>query len=152
VRGFFRQFELYYVLADERDLIGLRTDHRGEQVYLYRLATPPERARELLLQYLQRIDDLAEHPAWYNAATQNCTTVIFDHVRPIVGSIPFDSRILRNGRLDEMLHERGIISTAMPFEALRERSLINAAARAAGSGPGFSDAIREGLPERPPPR
>ena len=151
VRGFFRQFELYYVVADERDVIAVRTDHRGEDVYLYRLRTPPERARLLLLQYIERINGLVAQPAWYNALDHNCTTVIFDNVRPIVGSVPFDWRILLNGRIDEMLYEQGIIDTALPFATLRERSAISAAARRAGASADFSSQIRTGLPECPPP-
>jgi len=151
VRGFFRQFELYYVVADERDVIALRTDFRDEQVYLYRLRTPPERARLLLLQYVERINGLVTRPEWYNALDHNCTTVIFENVRPIVGSVPLDWRILLNGYIDEMLYEQGIISTALPFATLKERSHVNLAARRAGASPDFSALIREGLPERPPP-
>src|SRR6202035_2568939 len=69
LRGFFRQYELVYVVADEHDLIGLRTDYRGEQVYLYRLRVSAVPARALLVDYLQEINRLAEHPQWYNALT-----------------------------------------------------------------------------------
>ena len=69
VRGFFRQFELYYVVADERDLIRLRTNFRGEQVYLYRIRMSPEGARAVLLDYLKEVNRLAEQPRWYNALT-----------------------------------------------------------------------------------
>ena len=72
--GFFRQFELYYVVADERDLIGVRAAHRGEEVFLYRTAASAERARAILRSYLERVHELARQPAWYNALTQNCTT------------------------------------------------------------------------------
>ena len=150
VRGFFRQYELYYVVADERDVIRLRTDFRGEDVYLYRLRTPPDRARKLLLQYVERINGLVTQPVWYNALTHNCTTVIFDNVRPIVGSVPFDWRILANGYIDEMLYEQGVINTSLPFETLRERSYIDENARRADLG-AFSAMIRSGLPGRPPP-
>src|SRR5271155_3195556 len=73
LRGFFRQYELYYVVADERDLIALRTNHRGEQVYLYHLRVPAADARALLVDYLDEVNRLADHPEWYNALTQNCT-------------------------------------------------------------------------------
>src|SRR5262249_56438340 len=69
VRGFFREYEIYYVAADERDLIRLRTNYRGEDVYLYRLRTDPERARALLLDYLKSMNELRDQPAWYNALT-----------------------------------------------------------------------------------
>jgi len=151
VRGFFRQYELYYVVADERDVIRLRTDYRGEDVYLYRLRTPPDRARQLLLQYVEKLNGLVTQPAWYNALTHNCTTVIFDNVRPIVGRVPFDWRILLNGRIDQMLYEQGVINTSLPFETLRERSHVNEMARRAGQDADFSGMIRSGIPGRPPP-
>jgi len=151
VRGFFRQFELYYVVADERDVIGVRTDCRGEDVYLYRLRTPPERARALLLEYLAEVDELAAQPAWYNALTGNCTTMIFKHIYRLLGYIPGDWRILVNGYIDEMLWDEGIVNTTMSAAALRERSAVSPAARAAGQADDFSARIRVGLPDRPPP-
>ena len=76
LRGFFRQYELVFVVADERDVVRLRTNVRGEDVHVYRLDVPPEDARRLLLRYLQEINQLREHPEWYNALTDNCTTAI----------------------------------------------------------------------------
>jgi hypothetical protein len=154
VRGFFRQYELYYVVADERDVIALRTNHRGEQVFLYRLRTPPARVRALLLSYVQAMNGLAATPKWYNAFDQNCTTSIEGHTRTLAadgGPVPvWDWRLYLNGRLDELLWEQGIVNSSLPFPALRAASDITARARAAGDGPGFSERIREGLPARPP--
>ena len=76
LRGFFHQYELYYVVADERDLVGLRTNYRGEQVYLYRIRATAAQGRALLIDYLREVNQLADHPEWYNALTQNCTTTI----------------------------------------------------------------------------
>ncbi|UCE85767.1 MAG: DUF4105 domain-containing protein [Deltaproteobacteria bacterium] len=149
VRGFFRQFELYYVVADERDVVRLRTNYRGEDVYLYRLATPVETARAVLLDYIDEINRLAKEPKWYNALTQNCTTTIRHHVQHVAPGNPWDWRILVNGRIDELGYMRGTINTSLPFEKMRERSAIGDAARAADANPGFSARIREGLPERP---
>lgn len=148
--GFFRQFELYYVVADERDVVKLRTNHRGETVRLYRTRTSPELARAILLDYLAEIDRLADEPAWYNALTHNCTTTIRHHVRHVARGRPLDWRILLNGRLDELGYERGSIDTSMPFERLRESSEIGERARAAGDAPDFSDRIRAGLPGQRP--
>jgi hypothetical protein len=151
VRGFFRQFELYYVMADERDLIGLRTNHRGETVYLYRLPAPPERARHLLLKYLETANDLAREARWYNALTHNCTTSIRIHAHEAGSNLPLDWRLLMNGHLDEYLYELGVLSRSLPLRELRQRSDVTQRARAAGSSPDFSQRIREGLPERPAP-
>lgn len=151
LRGFFRQFELYYVVGDERDLLRLRTTYRpGEEVYLFHLRTPAARARAVLLDYLRTIDDLAERPRWYNALTLNCTTAIRGHIRNVVPETRFDWRILLNGKLPELAYERGTIDTSLPFDELMRRSHINERARAADDAADFSRRIREGLPGFPP--
>ena len=150
--GFFRQYELYYVVGDERDLIGVRTDHRDEQVFLYRLRTPPPAARVLLLSYLQEVNRLAQHPKWYNAWSHNCTTVIVHHIEALAPDrIPWDWRVLANGYLDRFAYERGGINTSLPFDEVKRQSDITAKARDAGTSPDFSRLIREGLPPRPQP-
>jgi hypothetical protein len=148
LRGFFRQYELVYVVADEHDLIGLRTDYRGEQVYLYRLRVSAVQARALLVDYLQETNRLAEHPNWYNALTSNCTTMIRYHARNVAAGNPFDWRLLLNGRIDELAYERSLIDTSLPFAELRDRSNVTAKARAADDSPDFSARIRENLPGR----
>jgi len=151
VRGFFRQYELYYVLADERDVVGLRTNHRHEDVYLYPLRTPPVRARALLLNYLKTINRLAERPKWYNALRYNCTTTIRMHASDAITGIPLDWRWLANGYLDELLYEKGIVNRAVPFTELKKRSYINPKAQSVAPEGDFSGMIRQGLPPRPPP-
>jgi hypothetical protein len=151
VRGFFREYELYYVAADERDLVRLRTSYRGEDVYLYRVRISPAAARALLLDYATTMNDLARHPRWYNAAIDNCTTGIRVHVEHIGGAQPWDYRILMNGYGDQLMYERGTISTALPFAELKAQSNVVARARAADQDPDFSVRIREGLPPRPQP-
>jgi hypothetical protein len=147
--GFFRQYALYYVVADERDVIGVRAGPRGEEVRLYRVRGSPAVARAMLLDYLREVNRLDRSPEWYNALTHNCTTTIRHHAQEIGAGNPFDWRILANGRLDELGYERGQINTSMPFAELRRRSDITARARAAGDRGDFSALIREGLPDRP---
>lgn len=149
VKGFFKQFEIYYVVADERDVIRLRTNYRGEEVHLYQLRTPVERARRLLLDYVRSINELHERPAWYNAANANCTTSITRHIRKIGIAFPFDWRVIANGSLDAMLYENAIIDTSRPFPEVRRMTLVNARAEAADQDPAFSVRIRDGL-TRPP--
>jgi hypothetical protein len=151
LRGFFRQYELYYVVADERDLVGLRTNYRGEQVYLYRLRLTASQARALLVDYLDEVNRLADHPEWYNALTQNCTTTIRGHVQNIGAGQRLDWRLFANGRVDELLYERGQIDTEIPFAELRARSNITERAKAAGDSADFSDRIRKGLPQAQTP-
>jgi len=147
LRGFFRRYELYYVVADERDLVGLRTNYRGEQVYLYRIRIPRPQARALLVDYLNEVNLLAEHPRWYNALTQNCTTTIRGHAQDVGAGGPLDWRLLANGNVDQLLYERGRIDTDLPFADLRTRSNITERAKAAGDSSDFSARIRQGLPE-----
>src|SRR5437762_741234 len=149
VRGFFRQYELYYVVADERDVIGVRTGHRGEHVYLYRLRVSPAQARALLLSYLDGVNRLARAPAWYNAFTHNCTTSIRLHVQDVGIHNPWDWHILVNGHADELLYERGNLNHELPFAELRTRSEVTTRAQAAESVPDFSPRSRGGLAARP---
>lgn len=144
--GFFRQYELVYVLADERDVVRLRTTYRGERVFLYRLATSQAGARALLEQYLYEANALAREPVWYNAFTENCTTSIWRNVRAVSPDNPYDWRLLASGYLDQLAYERGLVDTSLPFAELRERSDITERAKACGSREDFSRCIRAGLP------
>lgn len=149
VRGFFRQYELYYVVGDERDIAGVRTHYRNEDVYLYRLRMSRPRARALLLDYLTSINDLAARPEWYNALRHNCTTTILLHAGKVIQGIPHDWRWLANGYLDELLYKERAINRDLPFEELKSRSYISPKARAVPLDGQFSGVIREGLPARP---
>ncbi len=146
VRGLFRQFELVYVVADERDVIRLRTNYRqGEDVYLYHIKLTPEQSRERFMDYLQRINQLHAAPAWYNAVTANCTTSIRAQ-HNTQRRAPWDWRMLLNGKSDEMMYERGGLIGDLPFAQLKQRSHINAAARLADKSPAFSGLVRETTP------
>ncbi len=138
LRGFFRQFELYYVVADERDVIGLRAAQRGENVFLYRIRNAPQNGRALLVGYLQEVNRLAKKPKWYNALTSNCTTTIRHHVQEIGSANRWHWKLLVNGRLDELGYERGSIDTSSPFEEIRRRSEVTEKAKAAMADPNFS--------------
>jgi len=145
IAGFFRQYPIYYVVADERDVVRVRTNYRGENVWMYRLKPPrPVAARALLLDYVASINALAERPAWYNALTDNCTTSIQRHARHLnPGGNPFDWRLLANGRMPELLYEQGRLDTSLPFDELERRGHIDARAKAADQDPGFAARIRE---------
>ncbi len=146
ILGFFRQYELYYVASDERDVIGVRTNHRGEEVYLYRLRTPIPVARAMLVEYLKTMNELALEPSWYNALSHNCTTTIRRHAQQVAPGNPFSWKILVNGFIDELGYDRESIDTSLPFEELRRRSEITKRALAAGDDPAFSSLIRMNLP------
>jgi uncharacterized protein DUF4105 len=146
IKGFFKQYELIYVVADERDLVRLRTNYRGEDVYLYRLHGPPEVARQLFLAYVRDVNRLAEHPAWYNALTENCTTAIYRLARPYAVRSWWSWKLLVNGHLDELMYENGAVDRSLPFTEFKARSRINERAMAANDAPDFSQKIRAGLP------
>jgi uncharacterized protein DUF4105 len=147
LRGLYRQYTLIYVVADERDVIRLRTNYRHEDVYLYHTLASPAQARGRFLEYIQAMNALHEHPRWYNAVTSNCTTSIRTQ-RAVKKRAPWDWRILLNGKADEMLYQHHAIATSeLSFAELKQRSLINERARAADKDPDFSRLIREGLPQ-----
>jgi hypothetical protein len=142
--GFFRTYELAMIAADERDVVGVRTNVRGEDVRLYRLRMPPDRARALLQEYVGQANALHRAPQFYNSLTTNCTTQIFRMVRALQPGIPLDYRMLLAGFVPDYVYDRGGLDTRLPFETLREKSHIKG--RAASSDPDFSSKIREGVP------
>ena len=145
VAGFFKTHELVYIGADERDLMTLRKA-RHEQIQLYRLRTPPERARALLVEYIKQANDLAAHPRFYNTLTTNCTTTIFDMMQIVTSSIPFDWRIILTGHLPSYLYEHDAVDTRIPLEELRQRADVTSRVDAGLSEVEFSSRLREGVP------
>lgn len=153
LKGFFRQYELYYVVADERDVIRLRTNYRRdppEDVYLYRLQGDLENGRRLFLEYMKRINALHERPEFYNSLTTNCTTTIWMNARVNPDRLPFDWRILASGYVPEFLYEHGrLVSHGLPFAELQQRVHVNARAQAADRAADFSTRIREEIASSP---
>ena len=149
IKGFFKQYELFYVVADERDVVRLRTNFRNnppEEVYVYRVHGPIEIGRQLFLDYMRKINALKERPEFYNTLTTNCTTTIWMHSRVNPRRVPFSWKILLSGYVPEYLYDVGRLDTSLPFADLKARSRINERAKAAGDDPRFSVRIREGLP------
>ena len=147
--GFFRQYELVYIVADERDVIRVRTNYRKsppEEVYLFRLIGPIEHGRRIFLDYMRDINALRERPRFYNTLTTNCTTMILAHAAMNPGSIPYSWKVLLSGYAPAYAYDRGRLDRSLPFEALQRRAHINAVAQAADQAPDFSRRIRAGLP------
>jgi len=109
----------------------LRTNFKGEDLYLYRLVEPAGEARARFMEYIDRLNELYVCPAWYNAVTANCTTSIRAQ-RAAARRVPWDWRMLFNGFADEMLYERHSLAGDLPFAELKSRARINERARAAG--------------------
>jgi hypothetical protein len=150
VKGFFRQYELIYIAGDEKDLVRLRTEFRvGEDVYLYRLRVGSmNKARNFLMDYLNRINQLHEHPEWYNALTENCMTSAFRLARKQAapGKGKWHWSIILNGFADRHAYENKTIDTSLPFDKLKKISRINDRALTADNSTNFSTQIRQGMP------
>jgi len=142
----FKSHTLVYLATTERDSVRLRTNVRGEDARLYRLNTPPDQARLLLLEYVSQATALAKRPKFYNSITANCSTVVFKLVRAAGSTLPFDWRLVVNGFLPGYLYDHGAVVTTMPLSELMERARISEKARAADRSPDFSKAIRVGVP------
>jgi len=150
IADLFKANTLAIIAADERDLIGTRTNARGEDVRLFRTNTSPERGRALLMQYVEASNQLAARPKWYNSLTTNCTTVVLQMIRTIVDEVPLDWRVLANGYLPEYAYEQGVFGTSHSIQDLRRLGAITDRAQAHGLLPDYSKAIRQGVPTPQP--
>jgi Domain of unknown function (DUF4105) len=146
IAGFFKQYELVIIAAEERDIVRLRSNVRGEDVRIYRLRMPPRDARRLLQEYVDDVNDLSREPRWYNTATGNCTTLVFGMIHTLRPGLPLDYRILLSGYLPNYAYDIGATDTSIPFEQLRALSRIHDKALQVDSDPDYSRLIRVGIP------
>lgn len=145
LKGLLRQYEVMYVVGDERDLVALRTNHRNDPVHLYRIKTTPERMRAMFTGMLRRANQLAEKPEMYNTFTNTCTTNLVRHVNDITPErVPFRPAVLLPAGSDRLAYDIGLIDSGHPFEETRRRALINPLARRHADAPDFSLRIRSG--------
>ena len=142
-RGLFNYYTLTYVLADERDLIGVRTDIRKERVYLYPVDISPAMAQALFLNYLERVNKLSHYPEFYNTINNNCTSNILHHAASVSSRIKYNWKVLVSGYADRYIYDMGLLDNSQPFKNLKEQCLIKRAAEAVIDA-GYSDAIRQG--------
>ncbi len=146
IKGFFRQYELIYVVADERDVIRLRTNHRKnptEDVYLYQVQVPTENVKRLFLAYMKKINELKDCPKFYNTLVANCTNNIWLHARVNPDHIPFSWKILLSGYLPEYMYQVGRLDRSISFAELQQRGHINERAQEADMAVDFSQRIRK---------
>jgi len=147
LKGFFRQYELFYVVADERDVIRLRTNYRHnppEDVYIYKASAPIENGRRLFMAYIDRINSLKNKPKFYNTLTSNCTTSIWMNTHVNEGHVPFSWKVLVSGYLPEFLYEQGRLdSGGLSFSELQRSAHVNVRAQAADTDKNFSSTIRK---------
>ena len=146
IGGFFKEFELSILAADERDVVRLRTNVRGEDDYLYRLQLPQQAIRQLFLGYVGEANSLVDSPRFYNTVTVNCTTLVYQMMKRIVGRLPLDYRLLFSGYLPEYVYRVGGLDRRYSLEELRERGRITERARRSDRSESFSADIRRGIP------
>jgi hypothetical protein len=149
--GLFRSYELMFVIGDERDIVRVRTNVRGERVYLYRVRMPPRQMRLLLLDFLQRAESLATRPEWYNSVVSNCATNLFYHRnRQLRIRWWMKAAIFLNGLSARTLYRLGGLADGLHFKELQTRSEIHEHATAAADLAHFSQRIRAQLVEPRP--
>ncbi|MCX7288536.1 MAG: DUF4105 domain-containing protein [Rhodobacterales bacterium] len=140
--GFVREFELTLIAADERDLIWLRTDLRGERVSLFPLTLTPEARRRLFLAFAEFADQLERQPQWYNTLLDNCTTVPLRIVRGLNAQIPLDWRVLASGRLPAYLHDLGVLRPDLGIAEVEAQAVLPVFGPWPEDGLAYSQAIR----------
>jgi len=144
LKGLFKQYEIMYVVGDERDLVKLRTNYRKDQVYMYPINISKEKSQALFLSMIEKVNSLKEKPQFYNTLTSTCTTEIAKHVNVITPKkIPFSYKVLFPGYSDRLVYDLGLIDTDLPFEEIRARFNINQKALQYADSPDFSLKIRE---------
>ena len=150
IGGFFKEFELSVIACDERDVIRVRTNVRGEDDYLYRIRMPVDDIRSLFLAYVSQANDVARKPRFYNTITANCTTIIYHMAKRIVGHLPLDYRLLLSGYLPGYVYKVGGLDTRHSLEELRALGRITERAQESDRRPTFSADIRAGIPPLEP--
>ena len=146
LRGLLRQYELQYVVGDERDLIGLRANHRRDSVFVYPVQTTPAKMRELFTAMLERANRLAARPEFYNTLWSSCTTNIVAHINAIAPKrVPFSYKVLLPAYSDELAYDLGLLDTALPRDGFRLPHLINGRAAEFADREDFSVGIRRGI-------
>jgi Domain of unknown function (DUF4105) len=143
LRGLFKQFELFYVIGDERDVVRVRTNYQNEEVHLYRTNCTPENARKLFVEFVKGADTIRTHPRFYDTLFTNCTTTLIEHINRVLPTkVPFWQRRMMNGYTDYAAYENGWLAGHDRFAELRSKSNINARALRADQDPDFSQKIR----------
>lgn len=151
VKAFMRQFEMMYVIADESDVIKVRTNRIKYTVRLYPIQAEKARIKAVFLDMLHRADKLGVEPEFYNTLWNNCTTNIIKHTRRFSDKpIPFwDLRYLFPENLDKIAYKLNMIDTHLSYEKAREHFDITEIAQAADDDEDFSKAIRVNFKVRP---
>jgi Domain of unknown function (DUF4105) len=150
IGGFFKEFELSVIAADERDVIRVRTNVRGEDAFLYRLVMPAAAMRALFLGYVDEANRLVQTPRFYNTITVNCTTLVYHMMKRIAGRLPMSYRVLLSGYMPEYVYSIGRLDSRYSLAQLRENGHLTERAKRADLSATFSEDIRLGVPSVEP--
>lgn len=143
IKGLFRGYELYFVWADEKDVIKLRTNHRNDNVYMYELDMAKENVQKLFIEAIKRTNKLKADPEFYNLIVNNCTTniakmlqIVYD--KPIV----VDWRYLVPAYAEGLFIKYGFIK-GQSIEEARIKHNISPLAKSCGDCVDYSASIRK---------
>lgn len=143
IKGILRRYELTYVIADERDVVKLRSNYRKDKVFVYPIKTTPEKMRAVFVDMVGRANELKSEPEFYNTVANNCTTNLAKHVNKISPKrIPWDITLLLPENSDKYAYQLGLIESIVPFDETRAAHLINDLATQYADSPDFSLKIR----------
>ncbi len=124
--GLQREYELIYVVGDERDIIGLRTHIRKERVLLYEISIGRERSRMLFRSMVQRVNEIREQPEFYNTLADNCTTGIVRYAERLsLFDKYLNYKVVLPGYSDELVYKIGVIPDLLPFSEVRARAKVD---------------------------
>ena len=140
--GFFRQFELSLIAADEADILQWRAVPRGEDVELYKLKLSHQQMRQLFLGFVKYGNELNREPVWYNTLTANCATVVWRLASVVSRELPMDVALLLPGLLPEYINRIGALEGHGTLAEKRARAKISERARQMPIGEDFSSYIR----------
>ena len=135
--GFYRRYGLAMLAGTPRDLYGLRTDHRGETLYVYRLRQDHEALRDMTVSLLEQAAELQRKPEFYNSLFRNCTTGLLPMLQRANQHPGCDLRVMLNGLAAKMLYDRGVLRCREneSFGSLRARSLVPGLCRGKNAPP-----------------
>lgn len=143
LKGLFRQYEIMYVVGDERDVLKLRSNYRNDSVYVYPVVTTPEKMRAVFLSMIGEVNRLKQAPEFYNTLTNNCTTNIAKHINKVSpGRVSWNLTFLLPENSDRYAYSMGLIDNTIPFDEIRKKYFINDLAKKYADNEDFSLKIR----------
>ena len=144
-RGIFNNYEIIYVIADEQDVLAVRSNVRENVVQLYPVRATRDQARAMLLDMLQRANSIRDNPEFYHTLTSNCTNNIVSHTNKVLDEpiSAWQQGVVFPGYSDWLAHRLGIIDTDLPLAEAREKFRIDQRVKVYDGTSDFSKFIRE---------